>query len=922
MTKRKVRKQNMYKKVLSMFLLVTMFTGSLPIPAFAEMVEGINNLEEISYTSDGEDSYEEVLQNEDTDEVLDYVYVEGLGYIHSTEYHDVEIDEDGMITINPILGEVEPLENDSEEEARVVQTGDFEFDDFSMRLMAGNHPGSIVRDHGINAAWGNSFVSDVSSATSADVNAGFWDFQFNMSMYIPGQGWRTPTGTPREFGGQTNAFFGGPGHNDNRFEPQPARHNRQLTIAQVHFNSGTGGASVTAGRGMDRVGGFLRNSGSAGNFLIGGAQTAATTLSGRAIPSSNFSNLARAQEFLYGSNIHNGRHRFDIIVFGGADGHGGNSSPAGWWHNFGHTNNTGNNATSIQNAINHMPQFTEHMHRFLDSGRGMLFTTGMIGAASGTGRNNNPTLGGTAGLNFGANHMSYAIALSGRAGAINTNAIGGGVTTSTSVSATVATSTHSGNSLVRFGHTPWHTIGSSTMGLGSSVITSAQETQFTTFLGGQRLPEPATLSDSLLGPTGSVLMFPNRIAPNSTVTLPSSTDSGHVNAMAVSGQVWSRFGSGASWNAAGNAPSAFTMATVNGAANAGIWRNGNIWMNFSGETITLNQNRRPIERPAGIYQTNAELSTFRNTAIWHWPARGGNNADTGGYGINAASRNARGPLVINALYQIAQTTAEPRVDVLTAFDWSRPERANYEAMLTPQHNEAGALIGANISISAEDTGTLYRAYVTARDVRQRAAFVMGAGNPYPESATFRSDVKEIYVKTGIRGFFVQVSNSPISNYNTIPRVGGGNAGAQTTPNANLDFVSRNGWQWINANDGAINFNQSFGAGITMDSHIHIVAIDNAGNVGEMFSSSLSALQFGFDITVNPPLPGVEFEVINVTANPNVPIIGDWYTDSNGFSEMRGDFLIDRSYVIIAHPPEGSLFSPGIGFGTITADNTI
>ena len=543
-----------------------------------------------------------------------------------------------------------------------------------------------------------------------------------------------------------------------------------------------------------------------------------------------------------------GRYLWDVLI-------GGGDSPLS-----GRRVMDGGSPASIQSSSNAV---TVHnaTHQFLDSGRGILFGGDTIfdGTRNST---SNPT--GTAGnYNWG---FSY---LHGRAGMIPDNRVGR------------ISRTGSARAGRAYGWTPWGMVGSER--------------------GGNALPQPNRFWDSVpYGPTGTVLMYPSRVNPGHIANVSGTvSNDGHLNDTAFRGTIWGRF-------LTGTAPGAVTTGWdgngQNTSADGGFSIDGTRGVNWTPGTggtaasVATGAGRRPAVRTAGLYQSNAYMHTFRNTA--HWIMR-----ETASSGAQMSYR-----LGINAMYHVAQTTRWTSVYGFSAFDWAPPEADDYQVRA---FEDLGFV---DLTLYAADSGTTYEGYVTATDIRSRNA----DGTPNMVSERWTETVT-----SGIRGYFVMVNQSP-TGMPTVPRVAGTGI---TAGNILFQNTAATGTMWFPHVDGeGAEFRHTFpGGGNMQNTYLHMVAVDNAGNIGEVLSIALRELAVSVEVIVLCPDGIAPQPGMNVTVEG---LAGTWITDENGrVTISHSGFTLGETYAIIVRDPrvitEDSLvppWSPGAGSVYISLDN--
>ena len=324
---------------------------------------------------------------------------------------------------------------------------------------------------------------------------------------------------------------------------------------------------------------------------------------------------------------------------------------------------------------------------------------------------------------------------------------------------------------------------------------------------------------------GVLTQYPNRVVTGQVLPVPRT----HNNAAATRGTVWARITDRSGALGTDGTPSASAITTN---INNGIL----LPESTTGNLVFMHDGHR--------YQTNAYLSTYRNTA----------HIQTGHTASGTTQAERR--IIANTVFFLSQLTFDNSFVDRSAMDWEPP-------IVDEPFISSFPTDGSNIHtvrIYAEDQGTVYQGRISAIP---QGPDIQGLPDSSfaDDEGRFRSHVYEETVKSGTRGYFVSVGGANIRP--TVPVNDYGEVQYESTPGTTVLMHTES--------EGA-DFSMAIDWNNVADQYIHIIAVDYANNISEMRSIPLDNLRVGVEIEVVEESPVGSGNFIPVQG-ANLDIVG-------------------------------------------------
>jgi len=331
---------------------------------------------------------------------------------------------------------------------------------------------------------------------------------------------------------------------------------------------------------------------------------------------------------------------------------------------------------------------------------------------------------------------------------------------------------------------------------------------------------------------GYLTTYPNLVDLDQLILVPNT----HVNVSLTGGRIWARFA--LNTNSEGHGPTAgagferelsprwMPGGTTWAGANTAI--NNNINNNVPGNLITGSHRGNLVWRHTDeeIYQSNAYLSTYRNTAT----IQTGHAENATGARFTDGTTAAERQLLGNTVIFLAQLTFSNDFTDHSVDDYGAPSAPQLDALSVAGEN-------STLRISATDQGTRFQGRIEA--IPQTSADWSTAGDRNGPMRGYLSNTYEEKVVAGTRGYvyrFHQAEDSPgleLDNLSVDEEgklILGDNAGLAIGQQHSFEYGRKPDGSKIREHfDLQIDGQQLLAEEL---SYVSVAAIDYAGNVGE------------------------------------------------------------------------------------------
>ena len=331
---------------------------------------------------------------------------------------------------------------------------------------------------------------------------------------------------------------------------------------------------------------------------------------------------------------------------------------------------------------------------------------------------------------------------------------------------------------------------------------------------------------------GHLTTYPNRVDMGQVMLVPNT----HVNVALTGGRVWARFS--LNTNSEGFGPTAgagfqrylsprwMPGGTTWAGANTSI--NNNINNNVPGNLITGSHRGNLVwwHTDGEIFQSNAYLSTFRNTAI----IQTGHADNATGAQFTDGTTAAERRLLGNTVVFLAQLTFNNRFTDHSVNDFSAP--------LVPQLDQVNITNDSStLRFSAEDQGTLFQGHIEA--IPQTSTNWSSGADRNGPMGGYLSNTYEETVVAGTRGYiyrFHQNEDDHELDFDSLPldsdgqRILGANTGLAIDQQRSFEYGRNPDGSKVREHfEVQIDGQQMLSAGLN---YVSIAAIDYVGNIGE------------------------------------------------------------------------------------------